>query len=565
MTAKVTSALSRLELVVGKRGRKRTDKKKAKKKDPGALPGFEAEPEDTEPEVPDKPVEQPVEQPATGDALSKIKKMADQQLLLINPNVSDTNVEDEDEGQAEKGMASYKEFLSERKGILARSVNLTNADGVSVWIVDGSQKKDLDARLRYHQIAFQFIGMPPSFWENDAPFDDVKVRLKGVDREQMREDLSQLWKTIDPKEETDNGQDEEDTESEKGEEDKKGDDGDAEEGLLEEVPDPLDEADMASLQKIRSLQKPYLFVLSPKDPERYVQFVTDSKVLPKLHPFLESNIKFNVHDKQVGTTVYFVEYSQITELVNELKKYNPLYQLGSIADEKGTADEFVAKENPFDGLELNGKGLGPSNLVNELNVHWRKLASGSSGNLMPAVQINVLVPLNYTRFMSREHKNVDLYMGDRPSGAGARGTAYVLTETNAKADAFIKTVRKFKLPSLFYKMLYSIPDIDMGFKSTKPRPYTPANVLVLTGDFSKMEDSERLKELHEFAKNELGNPAMPGLYIKGQYSLGTNVVQFNADMSICFVWGSSTKSVSVNKKKVMEQFPFVEKVTTDWL
>jgi len=186
-------------------------------------------------------------------------------------------------------------------------------------------------------------------------------------------------------------------------------------------------------------------------------------------------------------------------------------------------------------------------------------------------------------------------------------------------------MKKFKMPTLFYERMSSNSDIDAEFKTSDPEELKPANALVLTAqesfdpkanveitednkelvefikgastaktkyddlitkknaekDQEKIkkldEEIEKLKEeleklkvtqldlLHAFAKIKLGNKSKPGTFIKGKYSIGTHIVQFNASMTTCFLWGSITNHVTIKPDEVLKQLPFVKDVNTSYL
>jgi hypothetical protein len=630
-----TSFLGKLDaqLVLGKRGRKRSDKKAlqkeeaAKKKEKVINPDDLIKPED----LPEEPIsEEPekglseLKEDSKESVLSKLEKISDPKLLLINSKVSDTQAEDDDDEQvADNRRLAYREFLSEKKEVLKPCINLTNDDDVHAWIVDAGLVKDLDEGLRYHQVAGKFTDLPNDLLAHDAPFEDIKVTLKGVDKDMLREDLSKLWVGIvgEPEEEEEqttevpDGEDKNDQESPKVEDDQEGTKEDDESESLETLPDGEVDDDSVNLAKIKKLKNPYLFVLSPINPDNYNEFVKNSKILPKLQKagtvFLESNDKKKVGTTQKGISVSFVGENDVLALGVEIKKYAPVFILGPILDKDETVDDFFNQENPFSGLTLKGTKL-DDKLIAELNAKWRRHTAESSGNTIPAVQINTMVPLNYLRMLSKDQRELQMYLGDRPTGAGMAGAAYILAK-EAEATAYVNLMKKFKMPTLFYKHLYSESDIDPRFKKTSPEKYTPANVLILMGDFKPNDPAEitedtlalqglqnmkgvleeddggheepksekklqKLKEqhdkvkftqldlLHSFAKKVLKNSTSnPGTYVKAQYYIGTTVAQFNADMSICFLWGAITQSASLNKAKVLKQLPFVDKLITSYL
>jgi hypothetical protein len=207
---------------------------------------------------------------------------------------------------------------------------------------------------------------------------------------------------------------------------------------------------------------------------------------------------------------------------------------------------------------------------------------------MPAVQANSYVPVNFFRLLNPKQRQVQLYLGGRPEGVGYENTIYVLTDSEAEADRFVNMMRKFKMPSLFYERMSSNSDVEVGFKTSDPEVIKPANVLILQAKtkfnpkekIAVTEDNvsilpdgtkigteiEQLKFLHGVASAVLGNIAKnSGAWVKGRYTIGTLVAQFNADMTYCFLWGSHTQHVSVEEKELLEKMPFVKKVITSYL
>jgi hypothetical protein len=595
------SFLNKLEahLIEAKRGRKRQDKKIAKKErrispedlvKPEDLPENENENEDV---TESQEGLSELKEDSKEQILSKLEKISDPKLLIIHSKVSDTLAEDEDEQVADSQRRAYRDFLDDRKELLASCINLTNEDDINVWIVSADNVKDLSNILRYYLIAYQFTDLPDNLLEHDAPFDDIRVTLKGVNKEMLRTDLSGIWNDVlenrrDEEEDVDGTDDQEDQEDQERKEDQVVQDEDDDSKILEDLPDDENDEDESEyrvdLAKIKKLQKPYLFILSPIEPDSYLEFTANSKVLPKLQKsgmmFLESGDKKRIGDRQKGASVYFVSENDYQPLVTELKASRPVYRLGLLLGKDETIADFFNKEEPFTDLTLKGQKV-DRGLVNELNAKWKRHASESSGNVIPAVQINNRVPISFLRMLSKEHKELYMYLGDRPSGAGMSGAAYIPTKSEAEAAAFVSLMRKFKFPSLFYKYLYVDSDIDAKFKRTAPQMFTPKNVLILMGKFKPEEEvtltedqqsllkekkATQLELLHAFAQKVLKNQVRnPGSFVKGSYTIGTVIANFNADMSICFLWGSATDKVTVTKSDVLKQLPFVDKLITSYL
>ena len=87
-------------------------------------------------------------------------------------------------------------------------------------------------------------------------------------------------------------------------------------------------------------------------------------------------------------------------------------------------------------------------------------------------------------------------------------------------------------------------------------------------EIKKLEESSKVTQLailHAYAHLNLGNRNKhTGSFVKS-VTIGTHIAQFNANMTICFLWGSPTKRVTVNPKEVVKQLPFVKTVITSYL
>lgn len=97
----------------------------------------------------------------------------------------------------------------------------------------------------------------------------------------------------------------------------------------------------------------------------------------------------------------------------------------------------------------------------------------------------------------------------------------------------------------------------------------------LTKEVAKFDDAiKQLEEqskvtqlaiLHTYARLKLGNKTKnAGTFVKN-VTIGTHIAQFNANMTICFLWGSLTNRVTVDPKEVVKQLPFVKTVITSYL
>lgn len=80
-------------------------------------------------------------------------------------------------------------------------------------------------------------------------------------------------------------------------------------------------------------------------------------------------------------------------------------------------------------------------------------------------------------------------------------------------------------------------------------------------------DVTQLNLLHSFARVKLGSKIKTaGTFIRsGSPMIGTHIANFNANMTLCFLWGSLTQHVTINPKEVKKQLPFIKEVITRYL
>jgi len=332
-----------------------------------------------------------------------------------------------------------------------------------------------------------------------------------------------------------------------------------------------------SIGKLRSLQDPHIFILDPrKKPVEYSDFLGPdkpgetekaSKILPEAIKFLESK---QLKNETRPVIVYFLSGKMARDLKTELKNretskpFCPAF---------GKIDRALfEEENPFTGLVIEGINI-DKRLTDEMNRVLMDATSEVSGNPIPVVQANNYVPINFFRLMNKKQRKIELYIGGRPEGAGYDNTIYVKAENETEANKFISVMKKFKMPSLFYERMSSNSDVDAPFKTVDPEEVVPSNVLILMAQtkFEPKAKDEKFKInqltlLHKFAQDELGNKMKnPGTFVNGRYSIGTHLAQFNANMTVCFLWGSHTQHVTIDPKEVLEKLSFVKQVITSYL
>jgi hypothetical protein len=565
--------------------------------------------------------------PSASKLAEKLKAMPKPlSLLLLNAKASLT----------ENG---YQSFLNPEKKDLAQSIKnsvLLSDTGAEVygWLCSKEDIGLLEDEADFLGIPRQTVGLPNDFLDQDAPFEGMKITLEDAgDAGRIKLDLDKAWKPIaaslkgaEEKKPDENKLDEKEPEEtpKEGEEDQENED------TQEENPEEQDDAEDISGYRegatinpgrFRSLKTPYILILDPR--KRYADFVNflgpdeegapqkASQVLPNAIKMLAS--KKLKSPEGAPVLVYILDGKQAADLKIELKRESrPHFKLSDI--DKALFD----KDEPFEKLSLGGEQVDPV-LVAEMNQAWLEATSQASGNPVPAVQANTLVPLNFFRLLGKHQRPVQLHLGNQPAGSGSEDTIYVLA-SEAEAEKFLATVRKFKMPSLFYERMSANSDIDAGFKRTDPKEFVPANVLILTGRFkpgqpvevtdhnrelaetypeakaalekldklkkqkdglkgkedpaldaeiekqSELAQVDQLSMLHAYARLKLGNRTrVAGKFIKGSVSIGTHIASFNAGMTVCFLWGSLVKHVTVDPKEAARQLPFADTVVTSYL
>lgn len=573
------------------------------------------------------------------DAVSKLQSMDNPVLILINSNLTSLSTDIVTEEEKDQGKDNYNKFLSNEKNdaVINECINLTNIEGIHSWICPYSKVSELSAAFLLDNISNTKIELPDDFLTNEDLFDTLKIEIQGVDKiSKIKMDLKTAWKSIvdslpkkiepepepKPKQEEKKSEDKVEVVKDKkdiGKEAKEEDDIED----IEIVPDDLEIEDASTINigVLRSLRNPYIFMLDPRKkyadyrnflgPDEEGETPKASKILPKAIKFLVSK---KVKAEGAPVIIYFLDERLVGELRKELKRTTrPHYYLAPF-DKK-----LFDTEEPFSGFTFGDKPLDPL-LEDELNNIWVNMTSEVSGNPIPAIQANTSVPLNFFRLLNKKQRPVQFYMGNYPEGAGSSGVIYVLASED-ESENFIKNIRHYKLPSLFYERMSANSDIDDRFKSIDPEELKVANLLILTAQDTfkpkeqvklneemmsllpdniqkaygeviklkqedkptpdkkqKLEQAQKVIEdfspkvtqlylLHAFAREKLGNRMKHvGTFISGGSPvIGTLVVNFNANMTVCFLWGSLNQHVTVDTKEMLKQLPFVKAAITSYL
>ena len=540
--------------------------------------------------------------------IEKIQAMDEPCLFLINANITH-QVDDPATAKEE-----FQTFLTKDavKDALNSAVKLSSTGGIHSWIVNAKQMENLKfeafhSGLMHFPLGEDIEPLPEDLTAPDL-FKNMSIELEGVETpSKIITELNSKWAPFaaelakvkkeepaakevptkpaaKPKEKSQ----EEAIRTEKSKEKKPEEKNEKEEDGDFEVGD----APKINIGKFRSLKDPHIFILDPRKSAggvggiaEYQNFLGPDKpgtktrasvVLPtKAIKFLVSRKLRSAPPENLPVLVYFLSGTDAKNLLIELKRERPHFILGKF--DRSLFDE----DEPFAGLTIDNKKV-PDLLLDEMNRAWTEATSEVSGNPYPAVQANTAIPLDFFRLLTRKQRLVKIYIGGQPAGSGSENTIYVLTESRQEADAFITLMRKFKMPSLFYERMSDNSDIDAGFKTIDPEELTPANALILFAKDSfdpkalvevgnkeptdKTSAPTQLEMLHTFAKTELKNRTQkPGAFVKGKFTIGTHVAQFNANMTVCFLWGSLTQHVKLNPADVLKQLPFVKSVNTNYL
>jgi hypothetical protein len=577
-----------------------------------------------------KPAEVIKEQPADlKKAVAKIKAMKKPSLFMVNSNMS-LMTDDPKEGRKH-----YQEFLvsvSNDDGIdiaeiLNKCVNLSNKKGIHSWVCDAEYLDPLTVVAFSHNLEH----FPNTTEERTKqittldlrtakPFTQISLEdLPGIGNpSEVRASLHEAWAPIveeiglekpqekkekEPKQSTPEAEPEAvEPEAEDKTEDKKPEEKDPEDIDLGDEDKPAEDAEGVEVEdaprvnvgRLRSLRDPHCFILDPRTKTaEYVDFLGPdkpgetpkaSKVLAtKAVKFLTSRkLKKKMGKNEYPVIVYFLGGKDAEALKTELKIADrPHFSIGAV--DKG----LFSLDEPFMDftLKVGNKTVKVDPIITaEMNKAWVDATSEVSGNPITAIQANTSVPIDFFRLVNKKQRPIEIYIGGQPEGAGYKNTIYVLA-SDIESNNFVKLVRRFKMPSLFYEGMSESSDIDAAFKKIKPEKITPANLLILVAENAfkpqdlmdvNKENEELAKSitgkitqltmLHAFAHVNLKNKTKnPGSFVKNNFMVGTHIAQFNANMTICFLWGSHTQHVKVDPKEVMKQLPFVKQVITSYL
>lgn len=358
----------------------------------------------------------------------------------------------------------------------------------------------------------------------------------------------------------------------------------------EEFPEPKA---FPQLTALRSMDDPYIFLVNFRNTDERQPFF--QKLKPMLNP--RSVMIFYSGRKNDAELSQFYAF-----LVAGTKRGDFTNTLGNLNHEaQGLPEDFLSQDAPFDGLmfgpDFKKLGVNEAKVKRELNEVLKKMSSSSSQGQVSALRMMSEIPIDYVRFLTPEKSQQrEFYLGGNPPNAGTRGTTLVLCDEKESAH-FMKFLGVFKPMNTFFNDLYFVSDIDTDFKEFKPFKIVPARALLLeakkkfeTKEDEKKRADQRKKEakrgevqvedkdgnvigeekgeftqLVEFAKENMGNSAKQGSWKKARYYEGDNWIHFNKDHTKAILWGPRTKSISLNKKDILESLPFVKNANLTFL
>lgn len=235
----------------------------------------------------------------------------------------------------------------------------------------------------------------------------------------------------------------------------------------------------------------------------------------------------------------------------------------------------IKSANPFDSLKLSQE---LSAAVGGEDINLRRGLLAGFGELKdtsvdmsfgdePSLQLSYLIPLDYFRFLSFEHKTVEFYVGGHPEDAGRTGLLYAVCD-KTQANLFLKTIKDFKPPKNFSDDLYFPATLDAGFRRTTPRKVRTNNCVILESEtkFEK-KDLDTLTNIAEAFTKGLDltdyiqkmkegkiKAGHAGRYVDGTHVKGNLKVHFSVDFKKVILWcGTSPVKISSEDEKLMKE------------
>ena len=281
-------------------------------------------------------------------------------------------------------------------------------------------------------------------------------------------------------------------------------------------------------------------------------------------------------------------------------------------------DMFTAAQpshpDPFRNMEYTKLKENPETMRRVLTDRWKEIIEAFGGekqSMVPAMQMQSDIPLNYLRFLGEAHRKYELYIGGRP--AGSKGLVYVKA-SQEEFDDFQKFLNWFKPRAKFDHNLW-MTTLDPEFLDYSPNEYTPQSALIIEakakfipndpkhlveipktlrtdeeekayaakpGDKKPEEKQEPGKDpgdqgdgLPRISQHELfiriaqqlmhSLVRKPGRLINGLLVHGDLIVHYNADMTKAIIFGGRSKATVNAQELKKEMASFVKAVDTKYL
>jgi len=286
--------------------------------------------------------------------------------------------------------------------------------------------------------------------------------------------------------------------------------------------------------------------------------INDSTVVERIAGL--STLKASETDPLKVTFAYLVSFKVINQLVSSAAKL--IVHKEDFSRKMGSSSPFTSSKLP---PELE-KALGGSNLrrlQETMLTSFKDLkqSEATDAGAVAALQMQTTVPLDYLRWLSKDNRSHEAYIGGEPADAGRQGNMYVLC-SETEANLFIKTAKDFKPPNPFFDDLYYVANIDSGFKREEPKKVgKPSNCLLLT--FEEKFDVKNLEKLHEVASKIAGKDLKPYNYVDGTIVRGDLVAHFSKDFMRCVLWlGTNPITVKPEQEKQLKEQFHVEDIDT---
>lgn len=286
--------------------------------------------------------------------------------------------------------------------------------------------------------------------------------------------------------------------------------------------------------------------------------INDSTVVERIAGL--STLKASETDPLKVTFAYLVSFKVINQLVSSAAKL--IVHKEDFSHKLGSSSPFTSSKLP---PELE-KALGGSNLrrlQEAMLTSFKDLqqSEASDAGGVAAIQMQTTIPLDYLRWLSKDNRPHEAYIGGEPDDAGRQGNMYVLC-SETEANLLIKTAKDFKPPNSFFEDLHYVANIDSGFKKEEPKNVgKPSNCLLLS--FEEKFDIQNIKKLHEVASKIAGKELKPYNYVDGTIVKGDLVAHFSKDFMRCVLWlGTNPITVKPEQEKQLKDEFHVEDIDT---